>query len=117
MSRWRRLRKEEAELIAAIVRDSANAGEIVKSLPTRLVQDMTDGGMGSVRFKSKDDSAPRFGSKIGEAEFTDADGVPVSVVINLDADGALFELDMWKADFSPLKRYPAPRELQVKTIG
>jgi hypothetical protein len=28
------------------------------------------------------------------------------VVVNLDHQGELFELDLWKVDFPPLKRFP-----------
>jgi hypothetical protein len=54
------------------------------------------------------------GKKIAEAEFTDEDGIPVSAVLNLDDKGQLFELDMWKVDFSALKRYPRSEGLRLK---
>jgi hypothetical protein len=38
----------------------------------------------------------------------------VSVVVNLDNSDELLELDLWKVDFSPLKRYPRPEELRMK---
>lgn len=110
MSAWRKLRKEEADLIAAMVRNTLKADEILPSLSERLVEDMKDGGMGRLRFNRE----RQFGKKIAEAEFTDEDGIPVSAVINLDDNGELFELDIWKTDFSPLKRYPRPEELRLK---
>jgi hypothetical protein len=114
MSAWRKLRAEEIGLIAALVRNNPDANKFLNSLPTLLVEDMKDGGMGSLRFKSEADRARRFGTKIAEAEYTDADGVPVSAAVNLDDHGELFELDIWKADFSPLKRYPLPTQLNLK---
>jgi hypothetical protein len=60
MSAWRKLRKEEADLIAAMVRSSPKADEILLSLSGRLVEDMKDGGMGSLRFKGPDNREPRF---------------------------------------------------------
>jgi hypothetical protein len=114
MSDWRKLRKEEADLIAAMVRKSPEAKAILRSLPERLVKEMKDGGMGSLRFKDTNNRGRRFGKKIAEAEFMDEDGVPVSVVVNLDNSDELLELDLWKVDFSPLKRYPRPEELRMK---
>jgi hypothetical protein len=114
MSAWRKLRKEETDLITAMVRHIPKSNAVLRSLSERLVKDMKDGGMGSLRFKDRDNRERRLGKKIAEAEFTDEDGLPVSAVLNLDDNGKLFELDMWKGDFSALKRYPRPEELRLK---
>ena len=111
---WRKLRKEEVDLIAAMVRNSPEANKILRSLPKSLVEEMKDGGMGSLRFKDTNNQERTFGKKIAEAEFTDEDGVLVSVVVNLDNSDEILELDLWKVDFSPLKRYPRPEELRMK---
>jgi len=42
------------------------------------------------------------------------DGVPVSIVLNTDSTGSLYEVDFWKVDFSPLLRYPRPSDLRIK---
>ena len=114
MGAWRKLRKEEMDLITAMARHSPKSNKVLCSLSERLVEDMKDGGMGSLHFKDKDNRERRLGKKIAEAEFTDEDGIPVSAVLNLDDKGQLFELDMWKVDFSALKRYPRPEELRLK---
>jgi hypothetical protein len=76
------------------------------------VEDMHDGGMGSVRFLTGDQA---MGAKpLAEAEYVDDDGVLVSIVINADVNGRLREIDFWKVDFSPLKRYPTPADLRIK---
>jgi hypothetical protein len=46
------------------------------------------------------------------AHYIDEDQIPVIISINLDQEGRLFEIDFWKVDFSPLKRYPTPEELK-----
>ena len=46
-------------------------------------------------------------------EFTDLDGVPVSVALNLDSEGKLYELDLWKVDFSALRRWPQPSAIRL----
>ncbi|MGB2638232.1 MAG: hypothetical protein WAN32_04730 [Candidatus Acidiferrum sp.] len=68
--------------------------------------------MGSIRFVQPDTRA--FGKALAEAQYVDSDGIPVSITINVDQNGQLFEVDFWKVDFSPLKRYPKPSELVVK---
>jgi hypothetical protein len=80
-----------------------------------LVEEMNDGGMGSLRFVGSADR--RLGECVGEAEFDDADGVVVSVALNVDQRGELFELDVWKVDFSPLQRIAALDELRPSTWG
>lgn len=54
------------------------------------------------------------GSCLVEAQYVDIDGVPVSIVLNADTTGQLYELDICKADFSPLHAYPAFERVTVK---
>ena len=65
--------------------------------------------MGSIRFVQPE--AGTFGKALAEAQYVDSDGVPVSIALNTDSSGHLFELDFWKVDFSPLRRYPKPSDL------
>jgi hypothetical protein len=74
---------------------------------------MGDGGMGSIRFFSSE-IGRRMGVAVAEAEYTDDDGVLVSIVLNTDFNGRLFEVDFWKVDFSPLRRYPSPSDLRLQ---
>jgi hypothetical protein len=74
-------------------------------LDTLLVEDANDGGMGGILFISHVNNADRsIGQKVAETEFLDEDGVLVSVELNLDNNNQLFELDVWKVDYSPLCR-------------
>jgi hypothetical protein len=72
------------------------------------VQEMADGGMGSLYlvhpFKGR--SERLFGGRVAEIQFADSDGVLVIASLNVDKDGDLFELDMWKTDFSAVNRLP-----------
>jgi hypothetical protein len=117
MSGWRKLRKEEADLISAIVQDNPLAQQVLQSLPLRLVKNLADGGMGSFRFKARDHRDRRVGREVGEVLFTDQDGVLVSATVNLDNNEELFEFDIWKTDCSPLKRYPQPDEVRRPPDG
>ena len=72
------------------------------------VRPMNDGGMGSLELAPPvaSGSQRRFGRKVAEYQFTDADGVEVLVSLNVDTDGRPLELDVWKTDFSPVVRIP-----------
>ncbi len=77
------------------------------------VEQMSDGGMGSLRFLHAAGTPRRMGREIVEATYVDEDGVPVEISINVDKDGELFELDMWKANFSPLLSFPEPSQVHL----
>lgn len=108
----RPLRKEEKALIAKLVAGTPFEGEILPGISAAHVRDMPDGGMGSIQFR-KHPEKQRFGKTIAEGAFRDADDIPVSVTLNLDDDGELLDLDVFKADFSPLVRYPDPDDITV----
>lgn len=65
-----------------------------------LVNPMNDGGMGSLAIGYNYDSR-QLGQEIAEYMFKDLDGTPVSAALNIDKQGNLYELDIWKVDFSP----------------
>ncbi len=98
--------------------DSLTEAKLRSSLKDQLsqmdVQSMSDGNMGSFLFVNKSIRGERkFGKAIVEAEFNDVDDVLVTLVLNLDTDGRLYELDVWKTDFSDLKKWPSKKELRV----
>lgn len=100
----RKLRPAERAVISAL------APSVTAGLDDALVVGMRDGGMGSIRFL-KGDRRRRYRS-IAEAEYVDDDGVLVNIELNVDEKDELFELDVWKVDFSPLCRYPNPEDLK-----
>jgi hypothetical protein len=108
----RRLREEEKQLLIALLK-GARLNSLEQQIESSWVRDMKDGGMGSIEFVSR-----RRGSSMGkvlaEAGYVDEDGVPVSVAVNGDDEGQLFELDFWKVDFSPLRQYPRPERISIK---
>ncbi len=68
---------------------------------------MYDGGMGSLRlFPSGASGSSRFGRQVAQVEFKDKDGAIVSATLNVDEQGALFELDVWKTNFEPILEIP-----------
>lgn len=72
------------------------------------VRPLQDGEMGSLSLLPPGMVAENrnFGKTVSEYQFQDADGVQVMASLNLDTNGQLFELDIWKTDFSPLIRFP-----------
>ena len=79
-------------------------------ISTLKVQTMKDGDMGSQKFSTaKPDSV--FGGNISEVTFVDLDGIEVLGTLQIDQYGNPFELDMFKADFSKLEKWPNENEL------
>ena len=100
----RKLSLAERDLITAL------APGFGRRLDDALVTEMQDGGMGSIRFVGGKDR--RRAGSFAEATYLDDDGVTVSIELNVDEGGRLFELDFWKIDFPPLRRYPSSEDLQ-----
>ena len=71
-----------------------------------VVKPLNDGGMGSLElFPDGNVNLKRvFGKQISEYFFQDVDGVKVIASLNIDSSGNLYELDLWKTDFSPLQK-------------
>ena len=99
----RKLRPAERAVITAL------APSFTACLDDALVVEMRDGGMGSIKFLN---GGHRRFRPIAETEYVDDDGVLVSIELNVDEKDELFELDFWKVDFSPLRRYPNPEDLK-----
>jgi hypothetical protein len=74
-----------------------------------LVKSLNDEGMGSLQLIPEGvaiDSDRLLGEQVSDCQFTDEDGVGVISSLNIDDTGKLFELDIWKTDFSPLIGIP-----------
>lgn len=110
----RDLRDDELAVIRKMISHNGREGHLEEQLARMKVQNMPDGGMGSLAFyNGRPRSLLEYGGGIAEAAFCDADGVPVSVTLNIDKNGELFELDVFKADGSPLIRYPNLKDLAI----
>lgn len=101
----RNLCDHEARFLGMLLARSPQGESYRVGLSSALVEPMDDGEMGSLTFLSTTEGRC-IGRELCSAEFLDADGIPVIATINLDNYGDLFELDIWKADFSPLTRFP-----------
>ena len=104
----RSLKKEEHDLIVYLLNDKPNTDHIIEKLPTLMVEEMNDGGMGSLSFLSHSGEEKKFGGQIAQVTLLDFDEIPVSIAIYIDEEDQIFELDVFKADYSPLKQFPLP---------
>lgn len=108
---WRKLTAPEKVLLRHMLSRAHAAEALLERLESLRVTGMDDGGMGSLRVEASGVEQGYFGETIAEAEFIDEDGVAVLVALNLDQKGRFYELDVWKVDFSRLKRWPRPEEI------
>jgi hypothetical protein len=108
MIQERTLSETENLVLSTLLRARTETQQLMKEVDGLVVVEMKDGGMGSLRLHPRQCTAQHrlFGRQIATGEFEDADSVPVLLAINLDRDGHLFELDVWKVDYSPVIAWP-----------
>ena len=100
----RSLKSEEIPLVKFMIQ---KAGLEIEVSDLKL-ESMDDGGMGSLHFFTET-KEPKFGKTVSEYEFKDQDGLPVFATLILDQNDRIYELDMWKVDYSPLQKWPKPQ--------
>ena len=115
MNPLRSLSNDEKAVIAALLKGKPATQHIIESLDDLGVAEMSDGGMGSLSLvpKGVESTSRSFGQQLVLGEFTDSDGVPVSVALNVDGGGKLYELDVWKVNFAPLLKWPDPTDIRI----
>lgn len=106
----RSLFDREKRLLKAMLSNRTDYLFFAKQIASAQVIDMSDGCMGSVKFIHSDKQ--NLGLTLAKSDCLDIDGVLISIAVNLDGQGRLYELDIWKVDFSPLQRYPSPELLK-----
>jgi hypothetical protein len=111
----RSLSGQEKGVIVVLLESKPATLPLIESLDDLGVAEMSDGGMGSLSLvpKSVKGTTGSFGQQLVRGEFTDSDGVPVSVALNTDSAGNLYELDLWKVNFSPLLKWPDPADVRI----
>ena len=100
----RKLKEEEKTLISWLIKDADKGDVIIKNLDNYLMNEMDDGGMGSLQVVGSEDRI--FGRELATGDFYDIDGVPVFISVDLDTNDDFYELDVFKGDFSSLKKFP-----------
>lgn len=102
----RLLRSEETALVRHLGGEHSRKWDLADA----LVEDVEDGDMGSIRFLSCDEREPEFTTDFADCEYVDSDGVEVLITLEVDEEQYPVELDLWKVDFKPLRRYPTVEE-------
>ncbi|MDD4616994.1 MAG: hypothetical protein PHW76_07790 [Alphaproteobacteria bacterium] len=112
----RLLTSQEKDFLKLILMHGEGGNERLSKLDSYIVQEMDDGGMGSLYFRAiGDDRQMRHRKRsLVDVEFSDLDGVQVSVSLTLDENGEIFELDIWKVNFCPLLSFPKPQDIRIK---
>jgi hypothetical protein len=104
---YRRLSPKETKLLETLIK-RAGLSNILVDWRGVFVKPMADGGMGSLYLYPPE--VPKegrvFGRQASDVQFYDQDGTTVIASLYLDTNDQLFELDVWKVDFSPLKSLP-----------
>ena len=109
----RSLRDQERSLVRVLLGGGPTAAAYLSRLEEYAVEDMDDGGMGSILFVGSHPNSNReLGVELGAAEFTDSDGIFVLVYLNADNFGELYEMEIWKGTGTPVISYPNPEDLR-----
>ncbi|RYY65682.1 MAG: hypothetical protein EOO12_06305 [Chitinophagaceae bacterium] len=73
------------------------------------VEDLDDGGMGSIQLSRNGQHA----GDLVKVNYIDEDGQAVLIVLTRNQFDELFDLDIWKVDFTPLRRFPKPGQVTL----
>jgi hypothetical protein len=103
----RKLKNEELGLITHMLSQVPNSDYFIKKLPSLLVTELSN-GMGSFKFLSETSQKRTMQKEVAHINLHDVDNIPLSITLNLGTDGELYELDIFKADFTILKQFPLP---------
>ncbi len=115
MNPFRELSSQEKTLLVTLLQATPDTLRFINSVDDLVAKQMNDGGMGSLLLvpKGLEGASRSFGRQLVLGEFTDSDGVPVSVALNVDSEGRLYELDVWKVNFTPLVAWPNPSAIRI----
>ena len=98
----RKITDQEKTLIVFLLSKSGKTYNVPE-----FVTELNDGGMGSIRLT---DSGSHLRDLI-QLKYVDSDNVPVFITLTESDFNELYELDIWKVNFEPLKRFPSPEML------
>jgi hypothetical protein len=102
---YRKLSSEEIVLIRKLLA-FAQREEMGADLEEREVRAIPGGEVGSLVFAPTAPGERKFGQVLATAEAPDSDGAAITIALNLDRSGALYELDIWREDFSHVITLP-----------
>jgi hypothetical protein len=108
----RALLVQECAVIDVLLRSAG----VTQRYESRLVLDVDDGDMRGIVFVSGAGTRRYYAGALATAAYQDSDGELVSVALNVDQYGDVYEIDVWKSSLRPLLRYPQPQELRLPRL-
>lgn len=101
----RKLTEQEIYIISKLIGQSNLPVSLPKPLTDLYCEAVDDGGMGSIRVLYEDLNKDIL-LKSGDIQinYQDADNIPVNITFLIDENFNFRELDVFKADFSPLSQ-------------
>jgi len=99
--------KDELRLLRKLV-DLSNLFTTEDWEKDLLVKPMVDDGMGGLYLYNNNNYMHKrlFGKEVSSIEFHDVDSILIVASLYLDNSGDLFELDIFKTDFTMMKEIP-----------
>ena len=110
MNKKRALREEE-KIIIQFLLSKLNVADIEYAI-SDTVEEYEGSHMGSINLNNP--NADLYDKDLIQAEYSDADKIPVVLSLTVDKNNKLLDLDFWKFDFSRLVKYPKPEELMFE---
>jgi hypothetical protein len=111
LATYRKLRADEIALIQRLLAFGGRE-DLVVGLDAAEVRAIPGEETGSLVFASSNQGQRKFGDVVATAEAEDSDGTLILFALNLDRAGALYELDIWKDDYSRVISLPEPSRLR-----
>jgi hypothetical protein len=102
----RAIRPQERELIRHLL--SLVKGGDRYQIPEE-VENLTGTEMGGIQLSSRGEHS----ADLVEADYKDTDGRDVLITLTTNQFNELYDMDIWKADFSELQRYPEPAKVKL----
>jgi hypothetical protein len=107
----KRVLREEEKIIIQFLLSKLPATATEYSI-SDTVEEYEGSHMGSINLNNP--NADLYDKDLIQAEYTDADKIPVVLSLTVDKNNQLLDLDFWKSDFSRLITYPKPEELMFE---
>ena len=107
MNTKRTIREEEKQIIQFLL---AKINSTEDEYPiSAIIEEYEGSHMGSINLNNT--NSDQYDSDLIQAEYIDADKIPVVLSLTKDKNNQLLDLDFWKSDFSRLVKYPRPEDL------
>ncbi|MGG5904831.1 DUF6984 family protein [Sphingobacterium daejeonense] len=100
---YRNLNNNEVLFVEGLLKETVEWEKYIQQLKTAKVIDLNV--KYCLRFLLQEynyNDIGTFGSNMLQKQVMDIDNVPVLISLDLDRNGNLYELDVWKADFSDI---------------